>query len=181
MSTSPESRETAPADAARSLSVSRCHAAPAERAAAALTQLGPSNGSATRRRPEEEGTREKAGRRRRPRARRDSPPRRTQASHHAESPDRPVRDRRGGTRAGAGGPRAAAFWRRLLPPHSIVGASWSWAAHGAAPIDGIDGASHRWRVVKLPDGRRRAINLSAAKRKLFKTATARTTRVLIKV
>ena len=69
MSTSPESRETAPADAARSLSVSRCHAAPAERAAAALTQLGPSNGSATRRRPEEEGTREKAGRRRRPRAR----------------------------------------------------------------------------------------------------------------
>ena len=65
----------APADAARSLSVSRCHAAPAERAAAALTQLGPSNGSATRRRPEEEGTREKAGRRRRPRARRDSPPR----------------------------------------------------------------------------------------------------------
>jgi len=57
----------------------------------------------------------------------------------------------------------------------VMGCSW------AAPIDGIDGASHRWRVVKLPDGRRRAINLSAAKRKLFKTATARTTRVLIKV
>ena len=34
-----------------------------------------------------------------------------------------------------------------------MGCSW------AAPIDGIDGASHRWRGLRLPDGRSRVPSL----------------------
>ena len=55
--------------------------------------------------------------------------------------------------------REATVARRLTAPTTaqqrmslmVMGCSW------AAPIDGIDGALHRRRVLRLPDGRRRVL------------------------